>query len=379
MKARPRTYLVLMHALQPDDGTENRRDVSCEAWAEILDRLVPLPVVVHGCDVGERAGKKSVVRRNVHLAYDHVYERIVHRAVAVDRGHEIGLPDDNPGAGDLLLGAVDGQLRVHGAVGHIVEPAVIVGKMLYRLASQPRIKVALPHPSDDDQVSVCIRPKFAEGPDFQLRFAARLVFLQIVIDCEMRYRYGIAAVDALRPGIKLERFFSLAACFQLFVADGRFSGRSVAREQRIVLGAGLTVEGAEIRLPIGKMRGPNDLYGSCVIAGPNLADRAEFPVISLFVFKNAKPRGLGFDLPVGCLERSLCAGLRIDVRRKFRNFRADEVEVVTGVAAHRIADPRDAERRMNSVLAFRHDVLSIAGQCQGSSRNGRPPEVASAM
>src|SRR5262249_57613199 len=30
-----------------------------------------------------------------------------------------------------------------------------------------------------------------------------------------------------------------------------------------------------------------------------------------------------------------------------------------------------------SVLAFRHDVLSIAGQCQGSSRtHGRPPEVA---
>src|SRR5215472_15924230 len=151
MKARPRTYLVLMHALQPDDGSEDRRDVSCEARAEILYRLVPLPVVVHGSDVGERAGKKSVVDRNVHLAHDHVHERVVHRAVAVDGGHEIRWTDGHPGAADLLLGAVDRQLRVHGAVGHVVEPAVIVGKMLYRLASQSRIKVALAHPSDDDQ------------------------------------------------------------------------------------------------------------------------------------------------------------------------------------------------------------------------------------
>src|SRR5262245_27190326 len=127
------------------------------------------------------------------------------------------------------------------------------------------------------------------------------------------------------------------------------------------------------------MRGPSDLYGSCVVAGPNLTDRAEFPVISFFVFKNAKSRRLRFDLPVRCLELPLHAGLRVDVRREFRNFGTDKVEFVTGVAAHRIADPRDADRRMNSVLAFRHDVLSIAGQCQGSSRNGRPPEVASAM
>src|SRR5262250_310520 len=110
------------------------------------------------------------------------------------------------------------------------------------------------------------------------------------------------------------------------------------------------------------MRSPNDLYGSCVVASPNIADRAEFPVISLFVFKNAKPRRLGFDLAVGCLELSLRAGLRIDIRWKLRNFRTDEVEVVTGIAARRIADPRDADRRMDSVLAFRHDVFSIAGQ-----------------
>src|SRR6516162_7280074 len=122
------------------------------------------------------------------------------------------------------------------------------------------------------------------------------------------------------------------------------------------------------------MRGPNDLYGSCVVAAPNLTDRAEFPVISLFVFKNTKSRRLGFDLSVGCLELSLRAGLRIDVRREFRNFRTDEVEVFTGVAAHRIADPRDADRRMNSVLAFRHDVLSMAGQCQGSLRMAARPK-----
>src|SRR6516162_229110 len=134
------------------------------------------------------------------------------------------------------------------------------------------------------------------------------------------------------------------------------------------------MERAEIRLAVGKMRGPDDLYGSCVVAGLDLTDRMEFPVVSLFIFKNAKPRSLGFDLPVGCLELSLRAGLQIDVRRKFRNFRTDEVEVVTGVAAHRIADPRDADRRMNSVLAFRHDVLSIAGQCQGSSRMAARPK-----
>src|SRR5215510_15603807 len=114
------------------------------------------------------------------------------------------------------------------------------------------------------------------------------------------------------------------------------------------------------------MRGPNDLYGSCVVAGPDLTDRAEFPVISLFVFKNAKSRRLGFDLAVGCLEFSLDAGLRVDVRREFRNFGTDKVEVIARIAARRIADPRDADRRMNSVLAFRHDVLSTARRHQGS-------------
>src|SRR5262249_14489881 len=116
------------------------------------------------------------------------------------------------------------------------------------------------------------------------------------------------------------------------------------------------------------MRGPNDLYGSCVVAGPNLTDGAEFPIISLFVFKNAKSRRLGFDLAVGCLELALRARLRVDVRRKFRNFRTDEVEVIARIAARGIADPRDADRRMDSVLAFRHDVLSTARQHQGSSR-----------
>src|SRR5215468_9024157 len=115
------------------------------------------------------------------------------------------------------------------------------------------------------------------------------------------------------------------------------------------------------------MRGPNDLYGSCVVAGPNIADRAEFPVISLFVFKNAKSRRLGFDLAVGCLELSLHAGLRVDVRREFRNFGTDKVEVAR-IAARCIADARDADRRMDSVLAFRHDVFSTARQRQGSSR-----------
>jgi hypothetical protein len=132
----------------------------------------------------------------------------------------------------LLLGAVDRQLRVHGAIGHVVEPAVIVGKMLYRLASQPRIKVALAHPSDDDQASIRIRPKFAEGPDFQFCFAARLVLFQIVIDCEVRHRYGIAAVNALWAGVKLQRFFSLGACFHLVVTglQSRVLRRSVACE-----------------------------------------------------------------------------------------------------------------------------------------------------
>src|SRR5262245_64073150 len=95
------------------------------------------------------------------------------------------------------------------------------------------------------------------------------------------------------------------------------------------------MEGAEVRLAVGKMRGPNDLYGSCVVAGPDLTDRAEFPVISLFVFKNAKSRRLGFDLAVGCLELSLRAGLGVDVRREFRNFGTDKVEVIARIAAHR--------------------------------------------
>src|SRR5262249_5409869 len=281
-----------MHPLDLVDGTEDRRDVARETRYEVLYGLVPLPVVVHRRDVGERTGKKPVVGRNVHLAHDHVDERVVHRAVAADGGPEIGRTHDHPGADDLLLSAVDRQLRLHGAVGHVVEPAVIVGKMAYRLASQARIEVALSHSSDDDQVSVCIRPKFAERADLQLRLAARLVFLQIAIDCEMRHRYGVAAVDALWPRIKLEPFFSLTACFQLVVADCRFSGRSVAREQRTVLGAGLTVEGAEIRLAVGKMRGPDDLYGWCAVGGLDLTDRVEFPVASFFVFKNAKPRRL---------------------------------------------------------------------------------------
>src|SRR5262245_18176240 len=116
------------------------------------------------------------------------------------------------------------------------------------------------------------------------------------------------------------------------------------------------------------MRGPNDLYGSCVVAGPNLTDRAEFPVISLFVFKNAKSRRLGFDLAVGSLELSFHTGLRVEVRWEFRNFGTDKVEVIARIAARRIDDPRDADRRMDSVLALRHDVLSTARQHQGSSR-----------
>src|SRR5262245_53399744 len=98
------------------------------------------------------------------------------------------------------------------------------------------------------------------------------------------------------------------------------------------------------------MRGPSDLYGSCVVAGPNLTDRAEFPVISFFVFKNAKSRRLRFDLPVRCLELPLHAGLRVDVCWKFRNFGTDKVEVITRIAARRIADPRDADRRYTSEL-----------------------------
>src|SRR5262249_25834386 len=189
--------------------------------------------------------------------------------------------------------------------------------------------------SDDDQASVCVRPKFAEGTDSQFRFTAWLVFLQIVIDGEMGYRYGIAAVDALRPGIKFKRFFPLGACFQLVVTDlqSRVLGRSVTRKQRIILGARLTVEGAEIRLAVGKMYGPGDACGALGVTGRDFTDGTKLSVISFFVFENAKPRRLGFDPSVGCLELSLRAGLRIDVRRKFRNFRADEVEVFARVAA----------------------------------------------
>src|SRR5262249_51742018 len=105
-------------------------------------------------------------------------------------------------------------------------------KMLYRLASQSRIKVALAHPSDDDQAAIRIRPKFAEGPDFQFCFAARLVLFEIAIDCEMRHRYGIAAVDALRARVKLQRFFSLDLCFHLVITglQSRVLRRSVACE-----------------------------------------------------------------------------------------------------------------------------------------------------
>src|SRR5262249_19661816 len=132
--------------------------------------------------------------------------------------------------------------------------------------------------------------------------------------------------------------------------------------------ASLTVKGAEIRLAVGKMRGPNDLYGSRIVAGLNLTDGAEFSVISLFVFKNAKTRPLGVDLAFGWLELALRAGLRVDVRREFRNFGTDKVEVIARIAARRIADPRDADRRMDSVFAFRHEVLSTARQHQGRSR-----------
>src|SRR5262249_37427470 len=134
--------------------------------------------------------------------------------------------------GNLLLGAVDRQLRVHGAVGHVVEPAVVIGKMLYRLASQPRIKVALAHSSTDDQASIGIRPKFSERPDFQFCFAARLALLQIALDGELRPGYLIAADNAWRAGVKLQRLFSLGACFHLVVTDlqSRVLRRYIARE-----------------------------------------------------------------------------------------------------------------------------------------------------
>src|SRR5947207_7075794 len=134
------------------------------------------------------------------------------------------------------------------------------------------------------------------------------------------------------------------------------------------------MKGTEIRLAISKMCSPNDAHDARAVANPNLTNRPEFPVISLFVFKNAKARRLRFDLPVGCLELSLCARLRIDVRRNAGNFRTHEVEVVAGIGAHRIANPRDANGRMNSVLAFRHDVLSISGAGQGDFMTANRPK-----
>src|SRR5919201_4372080 len=125
------------------------------------------------------------------------------------------------------------------------------------------------------------------------------------------------------------------------------------------------MEGAEIRLAISKMFSPNDAHDARIIAGPNLTNRSEFPVNSLFVFKNAEACGLRFDLPVGCLEFPYGARLRIDVRCNPGDFRTDEVEVIPGVGAHRIANPRDANGRMNSILAFRHDVPPLPRVGQG--------------
>src|SRR5262249_60873703 len=102
--------------------------------------------------------------------------------------------------------------------------------MLYRLVSQARIQLASDPPSNDAQDPICIRPNFAERPDLQFRFAAWLVLLQIAIDCEMRYRYGIAAIDVLRAGIKLQPFLSFSACFQLVVTDLQSGVRSIACE-----------------------------------------------------------------------------------------------------------------------------------------------------
>src|SRR5437660_4729757 len=58
MIARPRAHLVLMHALHPGDGAEDRRYIPRAARSKILYRLVPLPVVVHRRYVGEWTGKE---------------------------------------------------------------------------------------------------------------------------------------------------------------------------------------------------------------------------------------------------------------------------------------------------------------------------------
>src|SRR5262245_32640176 len=102
----------------------------------------------------------------------------------------------------------DRQLRLHRAVGHIVEPAVIVGKLAYRLGSH-WIKVALPHPSDDDQASVCVRSKFAEGTDFQFSFH-RLAFFSSDRD---RWRRSSRTADCLRR--RLDRGSALSRCTAL--------------------------------------------------------------------------------------------------------------------------------------------------------------------
>jgi len=111
------------------------------------------------------------------------------------------------------------------------------------------------------------------------------------------------------PGSSSSDFFRSALVFSLSLRTFSLGFWPFRNSQtRIILGARLTVEGAEIRLAVGKMYGPGDACGALGVTGRDFTEGTKLSVISFFVFENAKPRRLGFDFPYGCLELSLRAG-----------------------------------------------------------------------
>src|SRR5215831_3111252 len=118
---------------------------------------------------------------------------------------------------------------------------------------------------------------------------------------------------------------------------------------------------AEARFAIGRMYSPIDGHSAGNVTDLDLADWVEFTVGLLFVFEDSESCSLRPDSAIGCrLECPLRARQRVDICGHIRKFRADKIEIVVVIAAYRIADARDADRRMNSVLALGHECALLS-------------------
>src|SRR5262249_33820297 len=105
------------------------------------------------------------------------------------------------------VGAVDRQCGGHRAVGHIVEPTIVVGEVMEpRWGPQAGIEIALSHATADDEVAVAIRAYLAQRLDFHLGFAV-LRLKEVAIDGELRDG-GCAACKRLWSGIEFKQLLA---------------------------------------------------------------------------------------------------------------------------------------------------------------------------